>query len=88
MKISLADLQAHQNQMAEFASKPNIQLPYSLLSNKELEDFGRSFERQFIWHYKEREISDIYMRHLPEILLGAMIAKNQMDNATDRKSVV
>jgi len=49
------------------------------LSEAELKAFGRAFERQFILQFEEREIVEMYKRHIGEILLGAMIAKEQMD---------
>ena len=53
------------------------------LTPKELTRFGRSYDRQFITVYPERELSDIYKRHEAEALLGAMIAKEQMDAEVD-----
>jgi len=56
---------------------------YERLNDAELDKFGRSFERQFVLAIKEREIVDLHMRHLEEILLGAMIATNQMNKRFD-----
>lgn len=53
------------------------------LTPKELVRFGRSYERQFIKNYPERQVVDIYVRHKAEALLGAMIAKEQMDAEID-----
>jgi len=53
------------------------------LTPKELVRFGRSFERQFVRAYPERQIVDLYMRHRAEALLGAMMAKEQMDAEID-----
>lgn len=53
------------------------------LTPKELVRFGRSFERQFIQNLPERPVVDLYIRHKAEILLGAMIAKEQMDAEID-----
>lgn len=53
------------------------------LTHAELHKFGLSFERQFIRQYAERQIQDILMRHQGEILLGAMVAKEQMDANID-----
>ena len=50
-----------------------------LLEDDELTRFGRAFERQFVTPFAERQIVDIYMRHQGECLLGAMVAKEQMD---------
>lgn len=57
------------------------------LTDPELTRFGRSFERQFIEQFPERELTaDIYERHVVEIMLGAMIAKEQMDSQIDGES--
>jgi hypothetical protein len=53
------------------------------LTEKELTRFGRSYDRQFLTVYPEREVRDIYRRHEAEALLGAMIAKEQMDAEID-----
>lgn len=53
------------------------------LTDKELVRFGRSFERQFILCLPERELVDIYNRHKAEALLGAMVAKDQMNAEID-----
>jgi len=53
------------------------------LTPKELTRFGRCFERQFVLPYQARQVRDIHMRHQGEALLGAMIAKEQMDAEVD-----
>lgn len=53
------------------------------LTEKELTRFGRSYDRQFLLVYPEREVRDIYRRHQAEALLGAMVAKEQMDAEID-----
>ena len=53
------------------------------LTDKELTRFGRSFERQFIRGYATRQVVDIHIRHQAEALLGAMLAKEQMDAEID-----
>jgi len=53
------------------------------LTAGELTRFGRSFERQFIQNLPERPVVDLYIRHKAEILLAAMIAKEQMDAEID-----
>lgn len=53
------------------------------LTDKELFRFGRSFERQFIKALPQREMVDIHRRHEAEALLGAMVAKEQMDSEID-----
>lgn len=49
----------------------------------ELDRFGRSFERQFVLAIKQREITDLYMRHAVEILTGALVMKEQADQLFD-----
>jgi len=53
------------------------------LTDRELIRFGRAFERQFIRQLATREVRDIFLRHQAEALLGAMIAKEQMDAEID-----
>ena len=53
------------------------------LTAKELTRFGRAFERQFIRALEDMEMRAIHMRHIKEALLGAMIAKEQMDAEID-----
>jgi len=53
------------------------------LTDKELNRFGRSFTRQFIRALPTRQMIDIHLRHQKEALLGAMIAKEQMDAEID-----
>lgn len=81
MPISIDTLKSAMSE-AERAAR-DLGLTYELLKDAELDKFGRSFERQFVLAIKEREIVDIYMRHLEEILLGAMVATEQMDKRFD-----
>jgi hypothetical protein len=53
------------------------------LTDRELTRFGRAFERQFVREYEVREIRDMFLRHQGEALLGAMIAKEQMNAEID-----
>jgi hypothetical protein len=53
------------------------------LTDKEIQRWGRSFERQLILSYPEREISDLFQRRQAELLLGAMVAKKQMSAEID-----
>lgn len=53
------------------------------LNDTELTRFGRAFERQFVLGLDTRELIDIYRRHQAEALLGAMIAKVQMNAEID-----
>ena len=52
-------------------------------TEEELKKFVETFNRRFILHCREREIADIYRKHASEILLGLMIAKEQMDMQFD-----
>ena len=54
-----------------------------VLKPHELVKFGRAFERNFLHHGLFREFNDIMIRHRPEFLLGAMVAKKQMDAEID-----
>jgi len=53
------------------------------LTDRELTRFGRAFERQFVRQLESREIRDIFLRHQGEALLGAMLAKEQMNAEID-----
>lgn len=53
------------------------------LTDKELTRFGRSFARQFIVQSPLKEITEIYLRHQKEALLGGMIAKQIMNAEVD-----
>jgi hypothetical protein len=53
------------------------------LTDKELYKFGRTFERQFVLPFPERQVVDIHLRHQAEALLGAMVAKEQMEAEID-----
>ena len=56
---------------------------YEKLTAEELDLFEISFNRQFVLGFPQREIVDIFARHKREILMGAMIARAQMDTAFD-----
>jgi hypothetical protein len=81
--ISLETLRNKQD-VAE-AMAADLGLVVRKLGDKELQKFGLSFERQFVVPFLEREdvIKDIYLRHMEAILLGAMVAKEQMDAEID-----
>jgi hypothetical protein len=53
------------------------------LTEKELVRFARCFDRQFLVALQSRTMIDIHTRHMKEALLGAMIAKEQMDTEID-----
>lgn len=81
VEATLNSLKAMMNDSRKLAS--DLGVTTRDLSNKELIRFGRAFERQFIQVYPERQVVDIYKRHQHEALLGAMIAKEQMDAEID-----
>lgn len=81
MPISLNQLKTWQGEAVEVGK--DLGLMTVNLTEKELIRFGRSFERQFIRNLPERQSVDIHLRHLPEALLGALIAKEQMDQEID-----
>jgi len=56
---------------------------FDRLGRGELAKFNRSFQRQFVLAFPQREIVDIYLRHVVEIMAGAMVAKLQMDSEID-----
>ncbi len=56
---------------------------YDKLGDDELIKFNRSFERQFVLAFSDREIVDIYQRHVVEFMSGAMVAKKQMSAEMD-----
>jgi hypothetical protein len=61
----------------------DIGYTYEPLNAKELRSFARAFERQFILAYPEREVVDLYRRHVVEIMAGALVAKKQMSAEVD-----
>ena len=75
--MDLPKLRSTQRDMESLGD--NLGLVTKLLEDDELTRFGRAFERQFITPFAERQIVDIYLRHQGECLLGAMVAKEQMD---------
>lgn len=79
--VTLSDLQAMQNDARALAG--DLGVVTRDLTDKELNRFGRSFTRQFIQALPTREMGDIHLRHQKEGLLGAMIAKEQMDAEID-----
>jgi len=68
-----------QDEASEYLKKLGIE--HEKLGSTELDLFNVSFNRQFIQAFPQREIIDIYARHIREILMGAMIAKKQMTTA-------
>ena len=56
---------------------------FEKLTSAELDLFEVSFTRQFVLAFPQREIADIFVRHKREVLMGAQIARAQMDTAFD-----
>lgn len=79
--VSLGALQSEQADAQELLS--DLGLVGEVLKPHELIRFGRSFERQFVNPVFHREIIDLMMRHRGEILIGAMVAKRQMEAEID-----
>lgn len=79
--VTLSDLQAMQDDARSLADDMGVVTRD--LTNKELDRFGRSFTRQFIRELPNREMVDIHLRHQKEALLGAMVAKKQMESEID-----
>lgn len=79
--VNVAELISLQTDVAKVASDYGVTV--KTLTNAELRKFGLSFERQFVKQYPERMIQDILQRHMGEILLGAMAAKEQMNANID-----
>ena len=68
-----------QNEAARYLK--DLGVDYEDLSGKELGLFNVSFNRQFIQAFPQREIINIFSRHIREILMGGMIAKKEMGAA-------
>ena len=75
--VDIGRLRALQSDMVSLGD--DLGLVMKLLEDDELTRFGRAYERQFVMPFAERQIIDIYMRHQGECLLGAIVAKEQMD---------
>jgi len=83
----LIDLETLKSMQADAkAMAADLGVEVEELTDDELTAFGRSFERQFVLAFTEREVVDIYSRHMEEMLLGAMIAKDQMGASIDGES--
>jgi len=79
--MSLVNLQTLQEKSTTLAAE--LGLVVKTLSDKELYRFGRAFERQFLKEFAPRDMVDIHIRHMGEYLMGAMVAKEQMDSEID-----
>jgi len=79
--VDLGMLQSLQSEARTLAT--DLGLVVKDLTETELKRFGRAYERQFVLGYPERPIVDVYLRHQGEALLGAMVAKEQMDAEVD-----
>lgn len=78
---TLSELQTMQDEALELAG--DLGIVTRSLTDKELIRFDRSYERQFVAGCSLIFLRDIYIRHQREGLLGALIAKEQMDNDID-----
>lgn len=81
MAVNLSELKSMQNDALKLSD--DLGIVTRGLTEKELTRFGRAFERQFVVPYQMRDVRNIHMRHQGEALLGAMIAKEQMDAEID-----
>jgi len=79
MAVAATDLMSLQNKAARYLDELGIS--YEKLTEDELEVFEASFNRQFVLAFPQREIKDLFLRHKQEILMGAMVAKDQMSAA-------
>lgn len=79
--VNLDALKSLQTNAVSLAS--SLGLVYSPLNDTELGTFGTSFERSFVAENVQRDIVDIHMRHQTESLVGAMVAKAQMNSSID-----
>jgi len=79
--MSVAELVEMQRKGADYLNVLGIE--YELLNNTELKKFANSFNRQFVLAFQEREVVDLFNRHKQEILMGAMVAKAQMNTTFD-----
>jgi len=79
--VTLSDLRAMQDDARTLAD--DLGIVTKDLTDKELTRFGRSFVRQFVVGLPQREMVNIFLRHQKEALLGAMIAKEQMNAEID-----
>jgi len=79
--VNLNDLMSMQTDALQLSD--DLGIVVRALSDKELTRFGRAFERQFVLPYQMRDVKNIHLRHQGEALLGAMIAKEQMDAEID-----
>jgi hypothetical protein len=78
---SLASKQADAKVLAQ-----ELGLTFKELTPVELSRWGQSFERQFVLQYEYRDIVEMLWRRQKELLLGAMIAKEQMSAEIDGES--
>lgn len=80
----MVDVATLRNEMEE--AKPLIEdlgVVTRDLTETELFRFGRSFERQFVAGSAFVDLANIHLRHRKEALIGAMVAKEQMDANID-----
>jgi len=77
MSLSEATLRGYQDEARVLAD--DLSIVTRDLTGKELTRFGRSYSRQFIRALPTQQMADIPVRHIKEGLLGAMVAKSQMN---------
>jgi hypothetical protein len=77
LDVMLKDLYARQEVAVELAG--DLGITTRNLEDHELIRFGRSFDRQFVIGNELSRVAEIYQKHKTEGLLGAMVAKDQMD---------
>lgn len=82
--VDVGQLQAKQNEAKALADE--LGLTYEPLTPTELLRWGQSFERSFILQYEYRDIIELLWRRQKELLLGAMVAKEQMKAQIDGES--
>ena len=75
------DLEERQDVAVQLAS--DLGVTSRNLERHELIRFGRAFDRQFVIGNMLSRVAEIYERHKTEALLGAIIAKDQMDAEID-----
>jgi len=81
LDVMLSDLYARQDIARQLAG--DLGVTSRDLEEHELIRFGRAFDRQFVIGNSLVRVAEIYAKHKTEALLGAMIAKEQMDAEID-----
>ena len=79
--LSIGELENLQVEAGKYLE--TLGIAYMNLTVEELQKFAVSFTRQFVLAFPHREVVDLHVRHLMEIQMGAMVAKEQMDASFD-----